>query len=82
MRAAQSGYVTEADCEGVDRFTQVDRRHDFIDDHGASRYRCSGSLRRASKSGATGWAPVIDEAGQLVGLITRTGALRSTIYEP
>jgi IMP dehydrogenase len=27
-------------------------------------------------------APVVDEAGQLVGIMTRTGALRATLYQP
>ena len=27
-------------------------------------------------------APVVDDDGQLVGILTRTGALRSTLYEP
>jgi IMP dehydrogenase len=75
------GIITEADCVGVDRFTQVgqvmttemvtlgedvDARAAF-DALSASRHRL---------------APVVDGAGELVGLLTRTGALRSTIYPP
>ncbi|HET8560212.1 MAG TPA: GuaB1 family IMP dehydrogenase-related protein [Marmoricola sp.] len=75
------GVVTEADCQGVDQFTQVgqvmttemvtvaesvDPREAF-DVLAASRHRL---------------APVVDGDGGLVGLLTRTGALRSTIYQP
>jgi IMP dehydrogenase len=75
------GVITEADCQGVDRFTQVgqvmttgmvtvadsvDAREAF-DVLAASRHRL---------------APVVDGEGGLVGLLTRTGALRSTIYQP
>ena len=75
------GVITEADCQGVDRFTQVgqvmttgmvtvadsvDAREAF-DVLAASRHRL---------------APVVDGDGGLVGLLTRTGALRSTIYQP
>ncbi|MFL6160167.1 MAG: GuaB1 family IMP dehydrogenase-related protein [Marmoricola sp.] len=75
------GIVTEADCQGVDRFTQVgevmttdmvtltddvDPRAAF-DTLAATRHRL---------------APVVDPSGSLVGLLTRTGALRSTIYGP
>lgn len=75
------GVVTEADCVGVDRFTQVgsvmttevvtlnadvDVREAF-DVLASTRHRL---------------APVVDDAGRLAGLLTRTGALRSTIYRP
>jgi IMP dehydrogenase len=75
------GVVTEADCTGVDRFTQVqqvmttemvtltadvDARGAF-DVLAASRHRL---------------APVVDAGGGLVGVLTRIGALRSTIYRP
>ncbi|HSF26181.1 MAG TPA: GuaB1 family IMP dehydrogenase-related protein, partial [Actinomycetes bacterium] len=75
------GVVTEADCLGVDRFTQlrqvmsvelltlpveVDPQHAFE--------RLQGGRHRL--------APVVDEAGRLVGLLTRTGALRATLYSP
>jgi IMP dehydrogenase len=75
------GVITEADCLGVDRFTQVgqvmttdmvtltddvDARAGF-DALSASRHRL---------------APVVGTDGRLVGVLTRTGALRSTIYAP
>jgi IMP dehydrogenase len=75
------GIVTEGDCTGVDQFSQlgdvmttemvtltadVDARGAF-DVLAASRHRL---------------APVVDADGGLVGILTRLGALRSTIYRP
>ena len=75
------GVVTEVDCTGVDRFSQlgavmsrdlltlpdgVDARQAFERLHGGGRRL----------------APVVDKAGRLVGLLTRTGALRATFYRP
>jgi IMP dehydrogenase len=75
------GVVTEADCNGVDRFTQLsqvmsaellslpsgtDPEHAFRLLHGG-RHRV---------------APVVDAEGRCVGILTRTGALRATLYEP
>jgi GMP reductase len=75
------GVVTEADTVGVDRFTQLadvmstelltlpahaDPRHAFD--------RLSHGRRKV--------APVIDHDGVLVGIQTRQGALRATLYKP
>ena len=75
------GVVTEADCLGVDRFSQVrdvmttemvtlredvDPR-DAFDTLASTRHRL---------------APVVDATGVLVGVLTRVGALRSTLYTP
>ncbi|RJK96521.1 GuaB1 family IMP dehydrogenase-related protein [Vallicoccus soli] len=75
------GVVTEADCGGVDRFSQlrdvmspqpltlpadVDPQQAFDRLH-AGRHRL---------------APVVDGDGVLVGLLTRTAALRATLYQP
>ena len=75
------GVVTEADCNSVDRYTQlqsvmsrelltlpedVDPRQAFDRLHSA-RHRL---------------APVVDADGRLVGILTRTGALRSSLYTP
>lgn len=75
------GIVTEADCAGVDRFSQVHEvmsaelltlpdtitaREAFTVLHGAHRRL----------------APIVGDDGRLVGLLTRTGALRSTLYRP
>ena len=75
------GIVTESDLTGVDRYTQVrdvmftdlvtlpddiDPRHAF--DH------LSESRRRV--------APVVTPTGELAGILTRAGALRSGLYQP
>ena len=75
------GVVTERDCAGVDRFTQLSAVM-------SSRLLClrdTLGAREAFDELAAGHhrlAPVIDEAGRLVGLLTRTSALRATLYEP
>jgi IMP dehydrogenase len=78
---APVGVVTPADCTDVDRFTQlgavmsadlvtlragVEPREAFTHLH---------EVRRRL-------APVVDAEGALVGLLTRTGALRSALYHP
>jgi IMP dehydrogenase len=73
--------VTEADCQGVDRFTQL--RHVMSADPltlraGTDPQEAFGLLH----DGRHRLAPVVDEAGQLVGIMTRTGALRATLYRP
>ncbi len=75
------GIITEADCEGVDRFAQVGQVmttkmvtvSDGMDARSAFDVLSSGRHRLG---------PVINYAGELVGLMTQKGALRSTIYEP
>jgi IMP dehydrogenase len=75
------GVVTEADCQGVDRFTQL--RQVMSADPltlraGTDPQEAFGLLH----DGRHRLAPVVDEAGQLVGIMTRTGALRATLYQP
>jgi IMP dehydrogenase len=75
------GVVTEGDCHGVDRFTQlrevmardlvtlpesVDPQKAFDTLHGRGHRL----------------APVVDATGRLTGILTRTGALRATLYDP
>ena len=75
------GVVTEADCLGVDRFSQVRdvmtaemvTLRDDVDPRAAFDTLASSRHRLA---------PVVDAAGVLVGVLTRTGALRSTLYPP
>ncbi|MPZ28011.1 MAG: GuaB1 family IMP dehydrogenase-related protein [Micromonosporaceae bacterium] len=75
------GIVTEADCTGVDRFTQLRMIMSTdlltlpagIDPEAAFDRLAAGNHRLA---------PVVDQAGQLVGVLTRTGALRATLYRP
>ncbi len=75
------GIITEADCAGVDRFTQLEDamttsmvtvRH-TMDPREAFEVLASSRHRLA---------PAVDDDGELVGILTRTGALRSTIYQP
>lgn len=75
------GVVTDADFIDVDRFTGVDRvmstdlltLPDSLDAEKA--FDILHESRRRS-------APVVDASGALVGILTRTGALRSTLYKP
>ncbi|MBJ7506860.1 MAG: GuaB1 family IMP dehydrogenase-related protein [Candidatus Nanopelagicus sp.] len=75
------GIITEADCENVDRFTQLNKimskdlvtLNDDVTPKAAFEF-LSNERRRL--------APVIDRAGKLVGIITKTGALRATMYQP
>jgi IMP dehydrogenase len=75
------GVVTESDCTAVDRFTQLHRvmsgdlltLPDGIEPRSAFD-RLQGGRHRL--------APVVDTSGRLVGILTRIGALRSTLYTP
>jgi IMP dehydrogenase len=75
------GIVTEADCENVDRFTQLNKimskdlvsLKDDVTPEEAFEYLTEQRRRLA---------PVINKDGKLVGIITRTGALRATMYQP
>ncbi len=75
------GVVTEADCQGVDRFTQL--RQVMSADPvtvpaGTDPERAFGMLH----DGRHRLAPVVDAEGRCVGILTRTGALRATLYRP
>ena len=80
-RGRPVGIVTEADCAGVDRFTQLRMvmstplltLPDGIDPEAAFDRLAAGHHRVA---------PVVDSDGALVGILTRTGALRATLYQP
>lgn len=75
------GVVTEADCSGVDMFTQLDQVMSTglltlpagLDPRAAFD-RLNESRHRL--------APIVDGEGRLVGVLTRTGALRATLYQP
>jgi IMP dehydrogenase len=75
------GVVTEDDCRDVDRFTQLHQVMSgnplTLRDTVAPReaYDVLDAARRRV-------APVVDADGRLVGLLTRTAALRSTLYAP
>ncbi len=75
------GVVTERDCVGADRFAQL------------SEVMSTRLLTLPAEAGARQafdlladehrrLAPVVDSDGRLVGVLTRTSALRSTLYEP
>ncbi len=75
------GVVTESDCTGVDRFTQL--RNVMSTDPltlpaGTDPQRAFSLLH----DGRHRLAPVVDETGRCVGILTRTGALRATLYQP
>jgi IMP dehydrogenase len=75
------GVVTEADCQGVDRFTQL---HQIMSAElltlpaGTDPERAFNLLH----DGRHRVAPVVDETGRCVGIMTKTGALRATLYRP
>ncbi|HSR82713.1 MAG TPA: GuaB1 family IMP dehydrogenase-related protein [Streptosporangiaceae bacterium] len=75
------GIVTEADCNGVDRFTQLSHvmsTEVLTLPAGTDPERAFGVLH----DGRHRVAPVVDAAGRCVGILTRTGALRATLYQP
>ncbi|XKK37555.1 GuaB1 family IMP dehydrogenase-related protein [Nocardiopsis sp. ARC36] len=75
------GVVTEADCAGVDRFAQL---RDVMSTElltipaDTEPQEAFGRLHDFRHR----LAPVVDGEGALVGVLTRTGALRSTLYTP
>ena len=75
------GIITEADCENVDRFTQLNKimSKDLVtlNDDVTPKTAFEFLTEKRRKL-----APVIDKSGKLVGIITRTGALRATMYQP
>ena len=75
------GVVTREDCAEVDRFAQV---HTVMST-GLLTLPASVSARDAYDHltrARRRLAPVVDADGRLVGIMTRTAALRSTLYEP
>jgi IMP dehydrogenase len=75
------GVVTEPDCLGVDRYTQLAQVMSIelltLPDTVAGQE----AFNRLHE-GRHRLAPVVDADGRLRGLLTRDGALRSTLYEP
>jgi len=75
------GLVTEHDLSGVDRYTQV--RDVMVRDvvtlpDGLGPEEAYAELSRVRHR----LAPVVDDNGDLVGILTRAGALRSGLYTP
>jgi IMP dehydrogenase len=75
------GVVTAADCEGVDRFTQLHRvmSTDVVSLPAGVEPRAAFDRLHAARRRL---APVVDDDGRVVGLLTRTGALRAALYTP
>ena len=75
------GIVTEDDLNNVDRFTQLQQvmskelttMSDSLNPNQAFDF-----LNENRRS----LAPVVNKSGELVGIITKTGALRATLYSP
>jgi IMP dehydrogenase len=75
------GIVTEDDCLSIDRFTQlhaVMSEDPFVLTDPIDPQAAFAALDEARRR----IAPVVDGDGRLVGVLTRTGALRATIYSP
>ena len=75
------GIVTEADCERVDRFTQLQiiMSKDLVTVPDSIEPRAAFDFLNSQRRRL---APVVDKNGKLVGILTRTAALRATLYQP
>jgi GMP reductase len=78
---APVGVVTEADCAGVDRFAQL---HTVMstDPFTLAAGTPPAAAFDLMHDGRHRLAPVVSPTGQCVGILTRTGALRATLYSP
>lgn len=76
-----TGILTEADWEGADRFTQVSRvmSKDLMVLTDTVDARAAFDLLHEKNRKL---APVVNASGKLVGILTRTSALRATLYKP
>jgi IMP dehydrogenase len=75
------GVVTEADCVSVDRFTQLKT----VMSTDLLALPADAGPQAAFDRLAAGnhrLAPVVADNGQLLGILTRKGALRATLYRP
>lgn len=75
------GVVTDSDCQGVDRFTSladIMSRDLLLLDEDVDPRAAFEKLTEAHRR----LAPVVDREGRLIGLLTRKGALRATLYTP
>jgi len=75
------GIVTEEDCLGVDRFTQLQQvmSKDLVTLLDSADARSAFDFLHNHRHKL---APVVSSNGDLVGMLTRVGALRSTLYSP
>ncbi|PSM40114.1 GuaB1 family IMP dehydrogenase-related protein [Streptomyces dioscori] len=75
------GVVTDADLNGVDRFTQLSEvmsRDLLLLDADIEPGEAFNKLDHANRR----YAPAVDKDGRLAGILTRKGALRATLYTP
>nr|WP_232523815.1 GuaB1 family IMP dehydrogenase-related protein [Nocardioides sp. MAH-18] len=75
------GIVSEADCSEVDRFAQVQQVMQPVE----VRLTADADPREAFDAldaARAALAVAVDADGSLVGVLTRTGALRATLYTP
>jgi len=75
------GIVMEEDWEAVDRFTQVHRimsKDLMVIPDSVNAREAFDLLHEKNRR----LAPVVNSSGDLVGIITKTGALRATLYQP
>ena len=75
------GVVTEADCTGVDRFTQL---HEVMSAELLTLPEAIEPREAFDRlhEGRHRLAPVVAGDGRVVGLLTRRGTLRATLYRP
>jgi IMP dehydrogenase len=75
------GVFTEQDAAGYDRFTQLHNvmSRELVTVPDGTDARRAFDLLSANRRSME---PVIDDDGRLVGVLTRKGALRSTMYQP
>jgi IMP dehydrogenase len=75
------GIITEEDCASVDRFTQVSQvmsKNPFVIPDSHNPREAFDFLHEHRRT----VAPVVSASGELVGILTRVGALRATLYTP
>ncbi len=80
-RGAPVGVVTEADCAGADRFAQLSDRDVGRPVHAAGGTPPAGRSTCCTPGG-TGWPRWCPPRASCTGILTRTGALRATLYSP
>ena len=75
------GVVTQGDLEKVDRFTQLHQimQKDFITLPENIEPRAAFETLETNRRG---FGTVVDSNGKLLGILTRGGALRATLYKP
>jgi len=78
---APAGVVTEADCAGADRFAQLSTVMS-ADPFTLPAHITPAEAFDLLHAGRHRLAPVVAADGRCAGILTRTGALRATLYSP